>query len=459
MYAMRKYLLFMALMVTVGLSLVGLASDVSNTIKYGGVDLRNRVVGARLLLKGLDPYHFKWTEEYPETLLDPLDNPEEEVNRVTVTPSLLVLHAPLAPLPYRLHRYSWLALQWLFLLGCAFLVARTSDSSKEKLAAWIIALLISISPFWRFHVERGQVYVLYAFLLFIAFWAASHRSRLLTRLSGPLLGLLATLRPTFVFFLVPLLVFRKWKLAGGMILGIVATLIFFLPLAGVQTWKSYASAMDEHGKENLGLYRPLADSKREAEIEGMTNLGSFMPFPVINTSIQLMAKRKLHKNLNSTDMGILMMITIALAGLSLLPFRHKSPSLPLLFLLGSLFILVSEYFLPAVKTSYVNVLWLIPGEMMLLELNRMSSVSAWKRAVTLVLLASAVLLNALVFSFAFNAIWAEALTILTFVWFAFCCLSASPANEIGDGDVARIKPVSRESRGIKVLSEKDVGGT
>lgn len=451
--------MFVALMVTVGLSLVGLASDVSNTITYGGVDLRNRVVGARLLLKGLDPYHFKWTEDYPETLQDPLDNPDEKVNRVTVTPSLLVLHAPLAPLPYRLQRYSWLALQWLFLLGCAFFVARTSGSREEASAAWILALLISISPFWRFHVERGQVYVLYAFLLLVAFWAASRNNRLLTRLSGPLLGLLATLRPTFVFFLVPLLVFRKWKLAGGMTLGIVATLIFFLPLAGVQTWKSYASAMEEHGKENLGLYKPLADPKRETEIEGMTNLASFMPFPAINTSVQLMAKRKLHKNLDSTDMGILMMIAITLGGLSLLPFRHRSPSLSLLFLLGSILVLVSEYFLPAVKTSYVNVLWLVPGEMMLLELNRMSGVSPWKKAVALVLLATAVSLNALVFSFSFNAIWAEALTLLTFIWFAFCCLSASPANEIGDGDVVIIKPVSQESRGIKVMSEKDVGGT
>ncbi|MEJ5187133.1 MAG: hypothetical protein WHT46_08640, partial [Candidatus Geothermincolales bacterium] len=122
-------------------------------------------------------------------------------------------------------------------------------------------------------------------------------------------------------------------------------------------------------------------------------------------------------------------------------------------------VLVSEYFLPAVKTSYVNVLWLVPGEMMLLELNRMSGVSPWKKAVALVLLATAVSLNALVFSFSFNAIWAEALTLLTFIWFAFCCLSASPANEIGDGDVVIIKPVSQESRGIKVMSEKDVGGT
>lgn len=40
---------------------------------YFSVDLRNRVVGARLLAMDKNPYYFKWDPTQPETLLDPID--------------------------------------------------------------------------------------------------------------------------------------------------------------------------------------------------------------------------------------------------------------------------------------------------------------------------------------------------------------------------------------------------
>ncbi|MCK4696052.1 MAG: hypothetical protein KAT74_09825, partial [Candidatus Cloacimonetes bacterium] len=47
--------------------------DTMNTLKYGAIDLRNRVVGARLLLKGEDPYYFKWDNDTPEYYVDARD--------------------------------------------------------------------------------------------------------------------------------------------------------------------------------------------------------------------------------------------------------------------------------------------------------------------------------------------------------------------------------------------------
>ena len=54
------------------ISVFGFYRDFTNTIRYGGIDLRPRVVGARLLLEDIDPYHFKWTQNESDLLLDPV---------------------------------------------------------------------------------------------------------------------------------------------------------------------------------------------------------------------------------------------------------------------------------------------------------------------------------------------------------------------------------------------------
>lgn len=57
------------------ISAVGLAADLHSTLTYPGSDFRNRVVGARLMLGGIDPYLFKWQPGLSERFFDPLDNP------------------------------------------------------------------------------------------------------------------------------------------------------------------------------------------------------------------------------------------------------------------------------------------------------------------------------------------------------------------------------------------------
>ncbi len=44
------------------MSAICISFDTVNILKYGSLDLRNRVVGTRVLLEGSDPYFFKWIE-------------------------------------------------------------------------------------------------------------------------------------------------------------------------------------------------------------------------------------------------------------------------------------------------------------------------------------------------------------------------------------------------------------
>src|SRR5207253_10639814 len=65
-------------------TLAVLALTFLDVFHYAGVDLRNRVVGARVLLAGEDPYAFRWQPGLPLELLDPVYDPK--AHRLTVPP-------------------------------------------------------------------------------------------------------------------------------------------------------------------------------------------------------------------------------------------------------------------------------------------------------------------------------------------------------------------------------------
>src|SRR5271156_4650353 len=96
------------MMPTMGWVMVGLALlvsfwvDFSNTAQGGAIDLRSRITGVRLLEHGINPYYYKWHNGDPEEYCDVYNNPKLPVSKTTGTPAMLMLHLPLAALPYRL---------------------------------------------------------------------------------------------------------------------------------------------------------------------------------------------------------------------------------------------------------------------------------------------------------------------------------------------------------------------
>src|ERR1700733_6960386 len=79
---------FLATIVAVVVSCVDLRT-------YRGIDLRDRLVGSRVMLAGFDPYMFDWRPGMPEQWLDPIRG-DFQLHRLTKTPMTLWLYAPLA---------------------------------------------------------------------------------------------------------------------------------------------------------------------------------------------------------------------------------------------------------------------------------------------------------------------------------------------------------------------------
>lgn len=113
------------------ITLIGIVFDLKNTITYIGSDLRNRVVAARLVLEGIDPYFFKWYPELSDRFYDPLDKPTAILSKVSVPPTVLALHSIIAPLTYLQQKLIWLIVQWVA-FGSTILIFLKANSSQPK---------------------------------------------------------------------------------------------------------------------------------------------------------------------------------------------------------------------------------------------------------------------------------------------------------------------------------------
>jgi hypothetical protein len=283
------------MMLTMGCVMVALALlvsfgvDFANTAQGGAIDLRNRITGLRLLEQGIDAYHYKWHEGEPAEYCDVYNNPQLPVSKTTATPALLMLHLPLAALPYRLAQFFWFFAQWLLLLGTGWLWLRACATSRQR---WLAALFVTgftYTAAWRLHAERGQAYVLLAFVFACWLTATLDPKRgngFHGFIGGCVAGFLVALRPPFVLLLPFLALHRRGQLAGGaagLLLG------FGLPLfINAASWSDYFSAMQTHSE----LYRDGFDPAPGPQsypptIEGIPTdiLGNYVAIPYADFSV------------------------------------------------------------------------------------------------------------------------------------------------------------------------------
>lgn len=220
-----------------------LARDLMNQkyLYYG--DLRNRVVGTRLMTQGISPYFFKWNPEYPVTLYDPADKSNIENNMVTSPPSILFLMQPLGHLSYTQICIIWIVIHYIFFLIIVIPVYRLARSNPAKISTLIVAALLLLSEFWYDSVFRGQSHFLLPAFLSILLLVSEKTNKQSASLAGILIALLVWLQPIAVL-LIPFLFLtqqahRKNLFSGLLLAGIF--LLSFTALAGhIHYWVDFA---------------------------------------------------------------------------------------------------------------------------------------------------------------------------------------------------------------------------
>lgn len=343
--ALLMALLGFALLISFGL-------DFENTSQGGAIDLRNRITGERLLEHHIDAYRYKWHEPEPPEFCDVYNNPQLPVSKTTATPALLMLHLPLAALPYRLAQFIWLFIQWALLLGTTWLWLRQCSTPRQRLLTLLFVTGFTYTAAWRLHAERGQAYVALLFLFACWLTATLDPKRGNGFMAGCLAGFLVALRPPFLLLAPFLVLHRRGQLPGaavGLLLGVGLPL-----LIQPSSWSDYFSAMSTHSD----LYRNGVDPSPGPQsypptIEGIPTdiLGKYVAIPYADFSI--------HALLRWLDLepfpAFPLLLAIATPFALWLWLSRKQRTETLLPALAAWFFL-ADFFLPAFRNNYNDVL-------------------------------------------------------------------------------------------------------
>jgi len=306
------------------------------------IDLRNRIVGARLLDSGHPPYFYKWQQGDDPKFFDFFDYKYPgTVYKVTATPFMLELHKPLAN-----HEYSYITKLWNNIqIACLILMFllfyfKTKESDK-RLLTFLTCSIFFLSQFLGDHIYAGQIYLIYPFILLVTYLLASTKINIFQICSGFILGLFIFARPTFVLISIPLLFCKKYNIFIAGLCGFILGLI--IAFHNSSLWLSYFEAMKHW--ENFTFNADL-----------QSNI--FLPV-YLSTAIQNIVFATTGIKLFSYHLIFFFILFIA-SLLFILRYKISKLNIDNIFILGAFFIITADFFIPAPRYNYYAVQWIFP---------------------------------------------------------------------------------------------------
>lgn len=351
---------------------------------FSGDDLRNRVVGARVMLAGYDPYTFEWEPGMPEQWLDPVYEPK--AHRLTISPPTLLLYAPIAPLPYKAQRFVSFLAEWLAMIASLALLAHSLPAPRHRVIFLAgAAVLFLATDIWRMHLERGQMYVFPLLVLSIAI-AASNRGQDDSLLAGVALGALGLMRPNLLIIAGGLLILKRWKTLGAMLatIAIVGTITYsMLPTTA---WQSYLDVGEQYYRA-VDDPEPGPNDRRLPEHVGPVE-GVQFHHSLVNVSCSSFAHLyyvlRMRFDLRRLEIALVSKAILAgFAALMMIMVWLRRGEATSAFALMVLLALDTEFFLPH-RWGYADVMQLAPVALMLPLLARNESESLLASACVLI---------------------------------------------------------------------------
>jgi hypothetical protein len=333
--------------------LVSFWIDADNAVQGGAIDLRNRITGARLLTAGIDPYTYKWVRSDEAIYCDPYNNPHMTVSKTTSTPALLALSWPWALLPYRSAQSLWFVTQWALLLGAGGLWWRAARKGWPRALVAVTWTAFTFGAGWRLHAERGQSYILLTFLL--AFWLAGtlRAGRGWSFAAGFAAGLLAVSRPPCLLIL-PVLAWRRRDQIPGM--GAAIGLGVVLPMLCLSSaWPDYAQGMAQQSFYYLHALNPRPGPQAfppVIEFLPTTVLAYYVPIAYSDASVHVVLRAL---GLEPVS-GLLVFLVGAILFGAWSAWALRRRDLPRLLLGLAAWMYLLDFFLPAYRNSYNDVL-------------------------------------------------------------------------------------------------------
>ncbi len=346
-------LLRVVLVIAILMALWGFFLDLRNTTQGGAVDLRNRVTGARVAASGMDPFAYKWSPGQPLEYCDPYNHAGWPYSKTTVSPVALAMHAPFNEWNYKSIQWLWFYFQYLC-LAAGFLTWVRDETGSAKMWGAIFTIAFCGTAVWRLHVDRGQIYVLYAALLPIVAWLGKAGGRTREFAGGLAGAFLIGLRPVFFGQFAPPLLRKRWIYFAGAAAG--AVLVFFLPriLCGTDIWRHFRSGMEGHARLYLEQAKPApAPMAYPDSVEGIPIdlLARFARIPFADTSVF----KRISFQLPSKPLLIGWVLLMIASGIVMM--RRRQTSDARLWWALSAWIVMGDFLLPAYRNTYNDILF------------------------------------------------------------------------------------------------------
>lgn len=341
------------------------------------IDLRNRIVGARLLDTPHSPYTYHWQNSDPIELYDFARFKETEISAVTATPFLLYIYSGLNSLSFYSIAKIWLIFEYLCVVTIMLLSLIYLKKPIEKTMILLCLSLFTLGNPWQCHTDSGQYYILNSLLFFLFFIVIriEKKSSVILILQLLFASILIFTRPISILFLIPLIFifprFKKFFIFLSSILLFFTLIIVVLPKQK-KLWADYFSSVNYMSQFYQGKITPDFNFKEYTEpcniegydIEKMEALNPKKNYKEYYFNYYKLPEEFGWKKFSMTSCLIQYLI-IVLIGAFLVYNKVKledkfESKITYLLLFGFLIYILAEIFLPIQRASYNEVQWLFP---------------------------------------------------------------------------------------------------
>jgi hypothetical protein len=358
------------------------------------LDLRNRVVGARLVKDGREPYFYKWRIKDGIRYYDHCNIGSATCSNITASPFFLHLLFPIADLPEATLSRYWLVFEYLILIlnTCICLTVATTFAQKKTVLT--CAVLFLLTNAWKQHVANGQMY-LFIPLLASLFYMCARRK--MAWVWGALAGLCAACliltRINAVFLFLPFLLIlpaydRRWRIAFCVApLALGGWTLLNSHERGL--WLSYSRNIGDHIKADQRLPIPTQHNDPDPKYAHWEGVDVVAAQKITNAETDTIRSENGNiKTLYELVVGhripipALMIICVGGVGAALLffclrnrPFTRISLEQAVLF--GYALYMFSDFCSPVSRYQYPTVQWLFPLLLAAAILNGKQRAARW----------------------------------------------------------------------------------
>jgi hypothetical protein len=361
-----------------------------NLEKQYTVDLRNRVVGARLQKDGKLPYnyYFKSVDGLRYFDIQNLNRDSSAASNVTASPFFHQLLFPICDLEEATLSKIWLWLQY-FLLACMiFMISTRLHDPKEKLLALNVGIIFTSTEAWKSLIKSGQLYLVVAFLICCVITGLLSNKKSGIVLAGICAVAFVLIRPFGIVIFIPILMLYKKNLLflATAFSGLIIYLLFIVNDPYEKSlYLNYASRMKMH----VLFHQNTLTNPPKIEIANTSSVRNFegIDFEEVNRqmhdhpikiysesgNIFILYYYLIHKKIPLACLFILTAVIIL--SLTILYYFHlkKYPAQKIqILLLGFTMYMIVELLGPVTRHQYNTVQWfpfiltsflILPGRM------------------------------------------------------------------------------------------------